>query len=157
MNEYLFVVHNITQQTVKFFLNLLCSWTPWLLLSQPQIGRNHVFVSLWKKQQVDMSNLLVNSNEVWNVKAPTNCNVFRKELQAILIFRSFLDHFRCLGAFWIPLSVYKCYVTCKVTLGSVSVIFNHYSRACSNIFRVLTHSNARRYLDCQRYCSVFGK
>ena len=50
-NEYLFVVHNLT---LKFFRNLLCSWTPCVLLTQPQLLRNHFLVSLPKKQQDDM-------------------------------------------------------------------------------------------------------
>ena len=50
-NKYLFVVYNLTQQTMKFFQNLLCSLTPWVLLSQSQLVRNHFLVSLPKKEQ----------------------------------------------------------------------------------------------------------
>ena len=39
---------------VKLFQNLLCSWTPWELLSWSQLVRNYFLVSLPKKQQVDM-------------------------------------------------------------------------------------------------------
>ena len=52
-----------------------------------------------------------------------------------------LDHFRCLTVFWIPPSIYKCYISCKLNLGSVSGIFldifKHYSRAYSPILRIL--------------------
>ena len=54
INEYLLVVHNLTQRTVKFFQNLLCLWAPWVLLSRSQLVRNHSLVSLPKKQQDDM-------------------------------------------------------------------------------------------------------
>ena len=36
---------------MEFFQNLLCWWTLWLLLSRPQIVRNHFLVQLPKKQQ----------------------------------------------------------------------------------------------------------
>ena len=62
INAYFFVVHNLTKQTVMLFQNLLCSWTPWVLLSQPQLLRNHFLMSLPKKQQDDIHNLLVTSN-----------------------------------------------------------------------------------------------
>ena len=52
--EYLFVVHNLTQQTVIFFQNLLCLWTRWVFLSRPQLERNHFLVPLPKMQQVYM-------------------------------------------------------------------------------------------------------
>ena len=54
MNEYLFVIYNLTQRTVKFFQNLLYSWTLWVLLSRPQLVRNHFLVSLPTKQQNEM-------------------------------------------------------------------------------------------------------
>ena len=54
INEYLFVVHNFAQQTVTFFQNLLCLWTPWVLLSRLQLVKNHFLASLPKKQQVDV-------------------------------------------------------------------------------------------------------
>ena len=54
INEYLSVVHNFAQQTVTFFQNLVCLWTPWVLLSRLQLVRNHFLVSLPKKQQVDV-------------------------------------------------------------------------------------------------------
>ena len=47
-------------------------------------------------------------------------------LQLVFVKRSFLlDHFRCLAGFWKRLSINKCYVTCRVILGSVSGIFRH--------------------------------
>ena len=52
-------VHNLTQRTVKFFQNLLRSWTPWVLLSRPQLVRNHFLVPLPKKQQDDTVQPLV--------------------------------------------------------------------------------------------------
>ena len=48
------LVHNLTQQTGKFSQNLLCLWTLWVLLSRPQLVRNHVLVSLPQKQQDGM-------------------------------------------------------------------------------------------------------
>ena len=54
----------------------------------------------------------------------------------------FLYHFRCVPAFWIPLCIYICYVTCTVILGSVSAIyssiFKHCSRVYSHIFRTFS-------------------
>ena len=50
----LLVVHNLTQRTVKFFQNFLCSWTSWVLLSRPQLVRNHFLASLPKRRQDDM-------------------------------------------------------------------------------------------------------
>ena len=94
---------------------------------------------------------------------------FRSSFKPQLLFLklSFVDHFRCLASFWISLCIYKWYVTGKVTLGSVSGIFKHYSKAYSHIcrtfsisgiFRTLTYSKVRQNLDaCQTYCSVFGK
>ena len=96
-------------------------------------------------------------------------NCFRPQL--FFPKRFFLDHFRCLTGFWIPLSICKYYVTCKVILGSISGIFTHifkhYSRGYSykrrtfsilGISRTLTYLKVRRYLDpCQIYCNVFGK
>ena len=48
----LLVVHNLTQRTVKFFQNFLCSWTSWVLLSRPQLVRNHFLASLSKRWYV---------------------------------------------------------------------------------------------------------
>ena len=75
-----------------------------------------------------------------------------------------------LAAFWIPLCIYKCNVTCKMVLGSVSGTFKHIFCiihkhihifrifAIPGIFRALKYSKAWGYLDpCQTYCSVFGK
>ena len=50
----MFVVHNLTEWTVKYFQSLFSSWTPCVLLSRPQLVRNHFLVSLPKKQQVDI-------------------------------------------------------------------------------------------------------
>ena len=55
---------NLTEQTGKIFQNLLCSWTPSVLLPRPQLVRNHFLVSLPKKQQDDMIHLLVTSDQV---------------------------------------------------------------------------------------------
>ena len=57
INEYLFVAYDLTQGTGKFFENSLYTWTPWVLLSQSQLVRNHFLVSLPKKQQVHMVQL----------------------------------------------------------------------------------------------------
>ena len=46
--------HYVTQRTVRFFQNLLCSWTVSVLLSQPQLVRKHFLLSSSKKQQDDM-------------------------------------------------------------------------------------------------------
>ena len=66
------------------------------------------------------------------------------------IFVNVLDHFRCLTVFWIPSSTYKCYIGCKVYLGSVSgiflVIFKHYSRAHSRILGILCNPGIFRIL-----------
>ena len=88
-----------------------------------------------------------------------HCEIFKNKLRWLLL--SFLDHFRCFAALWIPLSIYKCYVTCEVIVGSVSGIFKHYSRLYSPIFRTfyipgifrnLVYSKVRQYLDpCQTY------
>ena len=47
----MFVIHNLTRRTVKFFQNLRCSWIPWVLLSRHQLVRNHFLMLLSKKQQ----------------------------------------------------------------------------------------------------------
>ena len=60
------VFHNLTQRTMKFFQNLLCSWTPWVLLSRPQLVRNHFLVSLPKKKQDDMLQPFVHFR--WSLK-----------------------------------------------------------------------------------------
>ena len=57
INEYLFVAYDLAQGTGKFFENSLYTWTPWVLLSQSQLVRNHFLVSLPKKQQVHMVQL----------------------------------------------------------------------------------------------------
>ena len=67
----IFVIHNLTQRAAKFFQNFLCSWTPSVLLPQPQLVRNHFLVSLPKNNKTTWCNLLVVSNEVWNVRALT--------------------------------------------------------------------------------------
>ena len=56
---------------MKFSQNLLCSWIPWVLLSRPQLLRNHFLVSLPKNSKMIWCNLLVISDEVWNVRALT--------------------------------------------------------------------------------------
>ena len=50
----MFVVHNLTQRPAKFFQNLLCSWTTWMLLSRPKLVRDHFLVSSPKNQKDDM-------------------------------------------------------------------------------------------------------
>ena len=61
---------------------------------------------------------------------------FGNNSRLLLVFvkRSFLDHFRCLAGFRISSSVYKCYVTCKVILDSVSGIFRHIWALFKSIF-----------------------
>ena len=97
------------------------------------------------------------------------CKKFNSNLRWLLL--SLLDHFTCFAGFWIPLCIYKCYVTCEVIVCSISghsqAIIKHYLRVCSHIFRTfsipgifrnLVYSKIRRYLDpCQTYCSVFGR
>ena len=98
--------------------------------------------------------------------SPTFCPrlYFRNSSRSLIFFakRSFL--LRCLGAFWIPLCIYKCYVTRSFAYSS---IFKHYPRAYSHIsrtfsipgrFNILTYSKVRWYSDpCQTYCSVLWK
>ena len=73
-------------------------------------------------------------------------------LQLIIAKHSFLNH-RILNT-----RIYLCYVICKVILDSTA--YSHIFRTFSipGIFRTLTYSKARRYLDlCQTYCSAFRK
>ena len=90
-------------------------------------------------------------------------------LWLVFVKRSFLDYFRCLAGLWIPPSIYKCYVTGKVILGSVcfmqieaywSIIQDHihtYSEPSLSLV-YSEPGNIQKIIDiCQTYCSVFGK
>ena len=54
------------------FQNLLCLWTPWVLLSRSQLVRNLFLLPLPKNNQMLWCNLLVTSDKIWNVRALTN-------------------------------------------------------------------------------------
>ena len=74
---------------------------------------------------------------------------------AIFAGCSFWDYFRCLAGFLIRLFIYKCYIACKVILGSVSDIFRYthiYTEICGFlIYSEAWHIPIRKQIQTLRY------
>ena len=100
MHKWLFV---FTQQTVKFFHNLLCSWIPWVLLSQPQLVKNNFF---W-------CHYLKNNKMIWCnlLELPINFETSKPWIYIFSILENGNDFFKLLwGQGWFVLSSNVCFL-----------------------------------------------